>query len=180
MDLHQARAKGRLLEEQVLDEEGLAAWLSGFHSLKELWIVGTSLPESRNPALETALRSNLKRGVRLFFFLRKADVQEGGPLWMLSRRWVQDQPTLKTKVQRQVHRIGLEESEARWITSDLVIGNPSDPRARVGFVGIRQERALKFACRMSSLDVEAAVHAIMPFLAKRVPRAIAETPKSRR
>jgi len=163
----QLRAKGELLKSEVLDLEGLARWQREFPGLKELWIVSPQFQDDKNLTLRNAVIHNLGRGVRYFYFVPKIDLEEGRPFWFFRRRLIQDQPTLRKRVEKQIHGIGLDEAELRWIATDLVVANPTDPATRTGFVGLRHDRAMTFACRMSGLDAEAAVQGVMPFLAKR-------------
>ena len=168
----QLRAKTRMLESQILDVEGLARWQREFPQLKELWIVTPHFQDDKDAALRETVIHNIGRGVRYFYFVPGVALEEGRPFWLFLRRLVQDQSTLRTRIQKQIHGVGLGEAELRWIVSDLIVANPTDPATRTGFIGIRQDHALKFACRMSGLDVEAAVQGILPFLAKRTPHAV--------
>ena len=79
---------------------------------------------------------------------------------------------MRNRLGKQIHGVGLDEAELRWIVTDLLIANPADPATRTGFVGIRHDHALQFTCRMSNLDAEAAAHGIMPFLATRAGREV--------
>jgi transcriptional regulator with XRE-family HTH domain len=168
LEIEQLHAKSRMLASEILDAEGLARWQREFPKLKELWIVTPHFQDDKNAALRQTVVHNLERSVRHFYFVPKIDLEEGRPFWLFLRRLAQDHPALRSRPQKQIHAIGLDEAELRWIVSDLLIANPTDPATRTGFVGIRHDRALQFACRMSGLDIEAAVSGIMPFLAKRV------------
>jgi transcriptional regulator with XRE-family HTH domain len=167
LEADQLRAKREMLQAEILDLPGLARWQREFRRLKELWIVAPHFQDDKDPALREAVIHNLGRGVRSFYFIRKTDLDEGRPFWLFLRRLAQDYPALKNRLQKQIHGVGLEEAELRWLMTDLMIANPTEPASRTGFVGLRQDHAMKFACRMSTIDAEAAVHGIMPFLAKR-------------
>jgi len=165
--IEQLRAKAEMLRAEILDTDGLARWQREFPKFKELWIVTPHFQDDKNAALRDAVIHNLGRGVKYFYFVPKIDLDEGRPFWLFLRRLSQDHPALRNRVSRQIHGVGLDEAELRWIVTDLLIANPTDPAMRTGFIGFRHDHALKFACRMSNLDTEAAVHGIMPFLAKR-------------
>ena len=167
LEIEQLRAKAQMLESELLDMDGLARWQREFPKLKELWIVTPHFQDDKNATLREAVIHNLGRGVQYFYFVPKVDLEEGRPFWLFLRRLAQDHPALRNRVQKQLHGVGLEEAELRWIVTDLMIANPTDPASRTGFVGFRQDRAIQFACRMSDLDAEAAAQGIMPFLAKR-------------
>jgi transcriptional regulator with XRE-family HTH domain len=170
LEIDQLRGKSQMLQLEILDLEGLARWQREFPKLKELWIVSPHFQDDKDPGLREAVVHNLGRGVRHFYFVPKIDLEEGRPFWLFLRRLAQDHPPLRNRLQKQVHGVGLDEAELRWIATDLIIANPTDPASRTAFVGLRHDRALKFACRMSDLDAESAVHGIMPFLTKRLKR----------
>jgi transcriptional regulator with XRE-family HTH domain len=165
--IDQLRAKAQMLESELLGLEGLARWQREFPKLKELWNVSPHFQDDKDPGLREAVVHNLGRGVQYFYFVPKIDLQEGRPFWLFLRRLAQDHPALRNRFQKQIHGVGLDEAELRWIAADLIIANPTDPATRTGFVGLRDDRALSFARRMSSLDAEAVVQGIMPSLAKR-------------
>jgi len=167
LEIEQLHAKAHLLESEMLDVEGLARWQREFPKLKEVWVVTPQFQDDRNAALRETVIHNLGRGVKFFYFLPKSDLEEGRPFWLFLRRITHDHPALRSRVQKQMLGIGLEEPELRWLLTDLIVANPTDPATRTGFVGLRHDRALTFARRMSDLDAESAVHGIMPFLAKR-------------
>ena len=167
LEIDQLHAKSRMLESEMLDVDGLARWQREFAKLKELWIVTPHFQDDKNATLREAVIHNLGRGVQYFYFVPKIDLDEGRPFWLFLRRLAQDHPNLRNRRGKQIHGVGLDETELRWIMADLLIANPTDPATRTGFVGLRHDRALQFACRMSNLDAEAAAHGIMPFLATR-------------
>ncbi len=167
LEVDQLRAKAQMLESEILHVAGLAKWQKDFPKLKELWMVAQQFQDDKDPALRDAVIHNLGRSVHFFYFVRKTDIDEGRPFWLFLRRLAQDHPSLRNRLQKQIHGIGLDESELRWLLTDFIVANPGDPATRTGFIGLRHDHAMKFARRMSNLDVEAAVHGIMPFLTKR-------------
>jgi transcriptional regulator with XRE-family HTH domain len=167
LEIDQLRAKTRMLASEILDVEGLARWQREFPKLKDLWIVTSRLMDDRITPVREAVVHNLRRGVRYSYFVPKLDLEDARPFWLFLHRLAQDYPNLRNRLQKQVQRVGLEEAELRWILTDLIIANPTDPATRTAFVGIRKEGAVKFACRMSDFDAESAVHGILPFLARR-------------
>lgn len=172
LEIEQVRARARMLDSELLDVEGLARWQQEFPKLKELWLVTPHFQDDKSLALRDAVIQNLNRGVRYFYFVPKIDLEEGHPFWLFLRRLAQDHPVLRNRLQKQIHGVGLDETELRWIASDLIIANPTDPATRTAFIGLRRDRVLRFACRISDLDAEAIVQGIMPFLTKRGPRAV--------
>lgn len=170
LEIDQLRAKARMLESELLDVDGLARLQRELPKLKELWIVTPHFQDDKNATLREAVVHNLGRGVRYTYFVPKVDLEEGRPFWLFLRRLAQDHPALRNRLQKQIHSVGLDEAELRWIAADLTIANPTDPATRTGFIGLRHDRATTFACRMSDLDAEAAAQGIMPYLTKRARR----------
>jgi len=117
-------------------------------------MVSPQFQDDRNAVLREAVVHNIGRGARYCYFVPKLDLEDGRPFWLFLHRLAQDHTTLRNRLQKQIHGIGLEEAELRWLLIDLIIANPLDPATRAGFIGLRNDRTMKFASGMSSLDVE--------------------------
>lgn len=165
---YEQRAKEALLAEEMLDLEGLAAWHRSFPDLKEIWASGDLFLDDRIPLLHGTILENLKRGVRFLFFVDKRDLDEGKPFWLFLKRL---QAGIRSvKVQQQIRTVPLEEAELRWITSDFLLANPTDPSSRAGFLALRSSQSARFAFRMADRQVEAIVAGFVPFLIKKIGR----------
>lgn len=152
----------------MLDVEGLSRWQANFPNLKELWIISPAFRDDKQPHLRASIADNLKRGVRFLYFLGKADLEEGKPFWLFLRRLAAELRKSSAQVEKQIQAIPLDETERRWITSDLFLANPTDPVTRAGFVGLRYDQANRFAFRMSDWDVEVTVGSISPLVVKKL------------
>ena len=165
---YEQRAKETLLSHEVLELEGLAAWQRSFPDLNEIWASGELFLDDRIPLLHTPVLENLKRGVRFLFFVDKHDLEEGKPFWLFLKRLQAE--VRSAKVQQQIRAVPLEEAELRWITSDFLLSNPTDPSTRAGFLVIRSSQSVRFAFRIVDRQVEAMVAAFIPFLIKKIGR----------
>lgn len=168
LEEYQLRAKAMVVGEmEVLDTEGWAEWQKRFPDLNELWLVAPDFLDAKEP-IRSAVIHNLKRGVNLVYFVRRAEIEKGGKFWLLQRQLTGIDPAITDEiVQAQTIAIPLGEDELRWINTDLVIANPLQWGQSVGYAVVRHDGAPKFSVRLATADLEKIVTLLMPWISQR-------------
>lgn len=170
LEVYQLRAKTALVQQEILNVEGLAEWEKNYPELEVVWVVASNALNDKGSKILESVIHNMKREVQMVYFLQNKDVEAGGRFWQLLRTLSKleiDNPrqrSLKPPV-----AVPLGEDELSWLNTDIIIANPHWQEHAAGFKYIRRGRAgASYAMRMSPFELGDMISVLRRYAARKV------------
>ena len=168
---HQLRAAAALFgSTSILDVEGNSEWQKNFPNLEQFWVIVPNFVELTDTKVRKAVVSNLKRGVKYFYFVAAEDTESPlGRLWVLKQTLPQLDPNITEKmISEQIVEVTLDKHALIWLPVDLVIANPHKPSEAAGFVIIRKRGSPVFSIKMERSDLGRVIDELGRYVAGKV------------
>ena len=176
LEVFQLRAKTSLIQQEVLNAEGLALWEKNYPHLEVVWIVASAALNDKSSRILDSVIHNMKRRVQMVYFVRGEDVKTGGRFWQLQRTLskVQSAELAKEDFKLPVP-VELTADQLGWLNTDLIIANPHWQEHSAGFKYIRRGRVgPSYAVRMSSFELAEMIHVLRSFAGTQLPEEAME------
>lgn len=155
LETYQLRAKTALVQQEILNAEGLALWERNYPSLEVVWIVASNVLNDKDSRILESVIYNMKRRVQMVYFVRSEDVDTGGRFWQLQRTLAK---VLSAELSKEEFKlpvpVRLTADQLGWLNTDLIIANPHWQDHSAGFKYIRRGRAgPSYAVKMSPFEL---------------------------
>ena len=172
LEVYQLRAKTSLLQQEILNAEGLSIWERNYKDLEVVWIVASNALNDKSSRILDSVIENMKQGVQMVYFVRGEDIKRGGRFWQLQRTLLARAQAAEMSKEDFKLPVAVElgEDELGWLNTDLIIANPHWQEHAAGFKYIRRGRGgSSYAVRMSPFELGDIIRLLRTYAANHVP-----------